>query len=80
MNNINYFEDLFESIPDYRKVGLLIFFFQNDEDFLGEIGLSKRNINRLNLEFKNIILEQREHYLDFVENEEESVNERFLKN
>ena len=45
---------------------------------LHEIGLSERDINRLNLEFENILIEQHEDYLDFVENEEESFIENFL--
>ena len=49
MDNINYFKELFESIPDYRKLVL---------------GFSKSDINRLNLEFKNILLEEHEDYLD----------------
>ena len=80
MNYENYFKDLFESIPDYRKIGLLIFLIQNDRNLLREIGFSERDINRLNLEFKNILIEQHEEYLDYIKNEEESVLERFLNN
>ena len=32
MNYENYFKDMFESIPDYRKTVLLLFLFKNDED------------------------------------------------
>ena len=78
MDNSNYFRDLFESIIDYRKIVLLIFLIQNDKDLLREIGFSERNINRLNLEFKNFLLEQHEEYLDYIKNEEESVIEKFL--
>ena len=28
MNNINYFKDLFESIPDYKKIVLIMFLFK----------------------------------------------------
>ena len=52
MDNINYFKDLFESIPDYRKIVLLIFLIQNDKNLLKEIGFSKKDINLLNLELK----------------------------
>ena len=79
MNNSNYFRDLFESIPDYRKIVLLIFLIQNDKNLLKEIGFSKNNINLLNLEFKNILLEEFENYLDYIQNEEESILEKFLK-
>ena len=32
MNNENYFENMFESIPDYKKIFLLIFLIQNDKN------------------------------------------------
>ena len=78
MDNINYFKELFESIPDYRKIVLLIFLIQNDKNLLKEIGFSKNNINLLNLEFKNILLNEFEDYLDYIKNEEESILEKFL--
>ena len=78
MNNENYFIDMFESIPDYRKIVLLIFLIQNDKNLLKEIGFSQRDINLLNLEFKNIIMEGFEDYLDYIKNEEESILEKFL--
>ena len=78
MDNVNYFKDLFESIPDYRKIVLLIFLINNNKNLLKEIGFSKNDINRLNLEFKNILLEEHEDYLDYIKNEEELVIEKFL--
>ena len=78
MNNENYFIDMFESIPDYRKIVLLIFLIQNDKNLLNEIGFSQRDINLLNLEFKNILMEGFEDYLDYIKNEEESILEKFL--
>ena len=78
MNNSNYFKDLFESIPDYRKIVLLIFLIQNDKNLLKEIGFSKNDINLLNLEFKNILLEKYENYLDYIKDQEESILETFL--
>ena len=77
MNNSNYFIDIFKSIPDYRKIVLLIFLIQNDKNLLNEIGLAKADINSLNLEFKNILLEEYEYYLDYIKNEEESILEKF---
>ena len=70
MNYENYFKDMFGSIPDYKKIVLLIFSIQNDKDFLHEVGFSECDINHLNLEFKNILIEQHEEYLDYVKNEE----------
>ena len=77
MDNENYLEDFLESILEYRKVVLIINIFPNDRNFSREIGLSERDINRLNLEFKNILKEQHEKYLAYVKNEEESVIEKF---
>ena len=78
MNNSNYFKDIFESIPDYTKIVLLIFLIQNDKNLLNEIGFSKNDINSLNLEFKNILLEENDDYLDYFKNQEESILEKFL--
>ena len=78
MINSNYFRDIFESITDYRKIVLLIFLIQNDKNLLKEIGFSKNDINLLNLEFKNILLEEFENYLDYTKDQEESILEKFL--
>ena len=78
MNNENYFKDIFESIPNYRKVVLLIFLIQNDKNLLKEIGFSKNDINLLNLEFKKLLLEEFEDYLSYIKNDEESIIERIL--
>ena len=75
---MNYFKDLFQSIPDYRKIVLIIFLYQNDKNLLKGIGFNKLDINLLNLEFKNILLEQHEEYLDYIKNEEESLIEKFF--
>ena len=81
MDNENYFKDMFKSIPDYRKKILLIFLIQNDKNLLKEIGFSKKDIIRLSIEFKNILLEEFEDYLSYIKNEEESILEKiFLKN
>ena len=78
MNHENYFKDIFESIHDYKKIVLLIFLIQNDKNLLKEIGFSKNNINRLSIEFKNILLEEFEDYLSYIKNEEESILEKIL--
>ena len=75
---MNYFKDMFESITDYRKIVLLIFLIQNDKNLLKEIGFSKNDINLSNLEFKNILLEEFENYLDYIKAQEESILEKFL--
>ena len=76
----NYFKDIFESIRDYRKIVLLIFLIQNDKNLLKEIGFSKNDINLLNLEFKKILLEEFEDYLNYIKDQEESILEKFLNN
>ena len=38
----------------------------------------KNDINRLNLEFKYILIEQNEENLDYIKNEDESVIEKVL--
>ena len=78
MNNTNYFKDLFESIHDYRKIVLLIFLIQNDKNLLKEIGFSKNDTNQLSSEFKNILIEQHENYLDDVKDQEKFFNEKIL--
>ena len=78
MDNLNYFKDLFESIHDYRKIVLLIFLIQNDKNLLKEIGYGKNYIDRLSLEFKNVLLERHEHFLSYIKNQEESIIEGIL--
>ena len=78
MENENYFKDIFESIHDYKKIVLLIFLFQNDKNLLKEMGFSKNDIDRLCIEFKNILLEEFEDYLSYIKNEEESIIEKIL--
>ena len=34
MDNKKYFKDIFESIHDYKKIVLLIFFIQSDKNLL----------------------------------------------
>ena len=74
----NHFRDLLESIPDYRKIVLLLFSIKNDVDFLNESRFLKNDYIRLNLEFKKILMEQNEHYLDHIKNQEEATIEKIL--
>ena len=69
---------MFESIEDYRKIVLILFSILNDKNLLREIGFSERDINRSLLEFKDIILEQHENYMNYVKNEEEGIVKRLL--
>ena len=38
MDHVNNFEDLFEPIPDYRKIVLIMFLVKKDVDLLNECG------------------------------------------
>ena len=78
MDNIIYFKELFESIPDYRKIVLIMFLIKNDVNFLYECGFLKGDINFLYKELKNILLELNEDYLDHIKNQEENNLEKFL--
>ena len=78
MDYENFFKDMFESNSDFGRIVLLIILTQNDKNLLREIGFGEHDINRLNLELKNLITEQHEEYLDYVKNEEESVIEKVL--
>ena len=74
----NFFEDLFESISEYRKIVLLIFLIKDDKNLLKEVGFSKNNVDQLSLEFENLLIEEHENYLDYVKDQEESSIERIL--
>ena len=74
----NYFKGLFESIPDFRKILLLMILNKNHKDLLNEIGFSERDINRLNEEFKDLLLEQHENCLNYVKDQDESIIEKIL--
>ena len=66
MDNVKYFKDLFESITDYKKIVLLMFLIKNDVNLLYECGYLKSDIKFLYEEFKNILLELNEEYLDYI--------------
>ena len=78
MNNANYFKDLIESKQVYRKMILSIFFINNDKDLLKECRFLKKDMNCLTLEFKNILMEENDEYLEYTKNEEKSILERIL--
>ena len=78
MDHYNYFKELFESIPDYRKIVSIMFLIDNDVDLLLERGYLKNDINGLCLEFKKILLEQNEDYLDYIKDQEQAIIEKIL--
>ena len=44
MDNVNYFKDFFESIPDYKKIVLLMSLIKNNVNFSYECGFLKGDI------------------------------------
>ena len=78
MNYENYIKESFESITDYRKIISIIFLIINDRNLLREIGFNKNDNIGLSLEFKKILIDQHEEYLDFVRNEDESSIEKIF--
>ena len=47
MNHITYFDDFYESIPDYRKNKVLMFISKKDDDLPIDYGLLKNDKKRL---------------------------------
>ena len=78
MDHENYFKDVFESIPDYRKIVILLFLIKNDTHVIRECEFLKNHNNRSNKEFKNFLIEQNEEYLGYIKNQEESLIEKIL--
>ena len=51
---------------------------ENDKVLLREIGFSEKDNKSANLEFRNLVVEQHEEYLDHVKNVEESIIQKVL--
>ena len=79
MNIVYYFTNFFVSIPDYKKIVLLMFLINNGVIFLYECGFLKVDIIYLHKDFKNILFELNEVYLDHIKNQGESIFEKILK-
>ena len=58
MDQIIYFRDIFESIPDYRKIVILEIRMKKEKKLLHECGFPKDDINRSGLEFKKSYLKR----------------------
>ena len=78
MKNGNYFKDLFESLPEYRNLVLILFLIKKDVDILHECGFVKNDNNCVCLEFKKILVEQIEEFLFYMKDQEESIIDRTL--
>ena len=79
MDNINCFKNFFKSIQSLRKLVFLMVLIKNDGDLLKECCYLKKHNNRLCLEFKNILMEQNEEYLDYIIHEQNCNIEKILK-
>ena len=55
-----------------------MFLIKKDDNFLYECGFLRGDINFLYKEFKKILLELNEEYLDHIKNQEESIIEKIL--
>ena len=75
MEDIKYFEDLFKSISDYKKIILLCFIIKQDINLLREFGLSEDFINNLYKIFKKIAENDIDEYNYHIKNIEESILE-----
>ena len=66
VNEWFFLKHCFESIPDYRKVVIIVFLIKGDVDNLHECGVFKNDIVHLQTEFNEISKEQHEKYLDYI--------------
>ena len=80
MEDINYFKDMLESIPNYRKIILLCFIIKKDDIMLKEFGLSDKFIKNLYDDCKQITNSDMDQYFSHIKNLEESILEKILIN
>ena len=62
----------------FRETVLLVYLIKTDRDLLHECGFDIRDIDRLCLELKNILLDHNKEYVDHIKNQEESNIEKCL--
>ena len=73
MEKLKYFKIVFESIPVYRKIVLLTNLNKTNVDFLFGCGFPVNDIESLVEELWRMLIEKNEEYLDFENNEKESI-------
>ena len=76
MDNMSYFKAVLHSMPNYRKIVIIMFLIENDVDFLHECGYLKNDFYRLCMEFEETLFDQNWDYLECVKHQEEAFNER----
>ena len=69
---------MLESISDYRKIAPSVYLVKTDRNLLHENGFVKCDHDHLCLEFKNILLDHMEEYLEHINNREEAIFENVL--
>ena len=75
MDDINYFKDMLNSIPYYRKIIFLCFIIKRDYTMLKEFGLSDDFIENLYNDCKQIMISDMDQYFSHIKNLEESILE-----
>ena len=80
MEDIKYFKDILESIPNYRKIILLCFIIKRDDVILKEFGFSDDFIKKLYNDCKQIMISDMDQYYSHIKNLEESIIEKILIN
>ena len=78
MEDINYFKDTLNSIPNYGKIILLCFIIKRDDKILKEFGLSDNFIEKLYDDCEKIIESDIDQYFSHIKNLEESIIEKIL--
>ena len=76
MEDINYFKDMLNSLPYYRKIKFLCFIIKRDDTMLKEFGLSDDFIEKLNNDCKQIMESDMDQYFSHIKNLEESILEK----
>ena len=76
MEDINYFKDMLNSIPYYRKIIYLCFIIKRDDTMLKEFGLSDEFIDKLYNDCKQTMTSDMDHYFSHIKSLEESILEK----
>ena len=72
------FKNMFESIPEFRKIVLLLFLVKIDVGLITECGFLKTDFICLCEKFNLTSLEQNKDYLGYKKSEKESFVEKIL--
>ena len=76
MEDINYFKDMINSLPYYRKIIFLCFIIKRDNDFLKEFGLTDDFMEKLYNDCKEVFENDMNQYFSYIKNLEESILEK----